>query len=147
MRVFLEHNVRVILFPPHMTHVLQPVDICWARQFKAKMADAWNRYLRKQGVEDAAYLELNEDKEKASENQRVRVRMLFSIYEAAQAVTVPSFTSQGFWQAGLLPWNAGRLMDSPYIKDGPAPGPLPHCPFEGPAPDPMQQPGELFDWT
>ena len=53
MRVFLEHNVRVILFPPHMTHVLQPVDICWAGQFKAKMGDAWNPYLRKQGVEDA----------------------------------------------------------------------------------------------
>ena len=34
----------------------------------------------------------------------------------------------------------------PYIKDGPAPGPLPHCPFEGPAPDPMLQLGELFGW-
>jgi hypothetical protein len=46
MQVFLEHNVRVILFSPHMTHVMQPVDICWARPFKSKTADAWSRTSR-----------------------------------------------------------------------------------------------------
>jgi hypothetical protein len=97
MRVFLEHNVRVILFPPHMTHVMQPEDICWARPFKSKTAEAWNRHLTKPGVAEASFAELKEDMRKASEKHRVRVRvrMLFSIYEAAPATTVASFACRG----------------------------------------------------
>jgi hypothetical protein len=30
MQGFREHNVRVILLPPHLTCVVQPVDVCWA---------------------------------------------------------------------------------------------------------------------
>jgi hypothetical protein len=40
MQVFREHNARGILYQSHLTHVLQPVDICWAEQFKAKGMEA-----------------------------------------------------------------------------------------------------------
>jgi hypothetical protein len=35
LEVFRAHNVLVITFPPHLTHVLQPVDATWARSFKS----------------------------------------------------------------------------------------------------------------
>jgi hypothetical protein len=37
LEIFRQHNVLVITFPPHPTHVLQPVDEAWARPFKAHM--------------------------------------------------------------------------------------------------------------
>jgi hypothetical protein len=130
---FPQHNVPVIPFPPHMTHVMQPVDTCWAWPFKSETADAWNRHLTNPGVVEAAFAELKEDMRKASEKHRVRVRVLFSVYEAAQATTVASFASQGFWHAGLVPRNVSRPMGSPYNAEGPLPGPFPRGPFDGPA--------------
>jgi hypothetical protein len=44
MHVFRQHNVMVVLFPPHLTHVMQPVDVSWAKPFKAKTAEAWRCY-------------------------------------------------------------------------------------------------------
>jgi hypothetical protein len=147
MRVFLEHTVRVILFPQHMTDVHQRGGIHWARQFKSKAADAGNRHVKKQRVEEAAFAELGRDVRKASETHRIRVRMLFSIYEAARAITVSSFACQGFWQAGLVAWDVGRPMLSPCIKAGGLPGPLQRCPFEGRIPGARGMLGRLFGWS
>jgi hypothetical protein len=40
MHAFRRHNVPVILLPPHLTHVPQPVDCCWAKQFKVETTEA-----------------------------------------------------------------------------------------------------------
>jgi hypothetical protein len=85
--------------------------------------------------------------EEASEKHSVRVRMLFSIYEAAQATTVAPFACQGFRHAGLVPWNVSRPMGSLYINWGALPRPLRRYPFDGPPADAARKLGELFTWT
>jgi hypothetical protein len=49
-------NVRMILYPPHLTRVLLPVDVYWAKQFKAKLK-AWQRLGKPCGAR-AAFQEL-----------------------------------------------------------------------------------------
>jgi hypothetical protein len=71
MHVFRRLNVRVILLPPHLTHVLRPVDCCWAKQFKAKTTEAWRRYSLKPVAEAAAFKELEENLGRAPEKHRV----------------------------------------------------------------------------
>jgi hypothetical protein len=106
MQVFREHNVRVIHYPPHLTHVLPPVDICWAKQFNAKLMEAW-QWLGKPCAAETAFPELGENILRASPTHHKRFRMVFSICEAAAAVTNLSSASQGFWHAGLAPWGPG----------------------------------------
>jgi hypothetical protein len=43
---FWPQNVMAVPFPPHLTQVSQPVDVAWARRFKAQFRDgfrAWSR--------------------------------------------------------------------------------------------------------
>ena len=147
MEIFRMHNVRVILLPPHLTHVLQPVDVCWAKQFKAAATAALRRYESKPVLLEAAFRELREDISRAPEKHKERVRIVYSIGEAFASVTVMSSAAQGFWHAGLSPWNAAIPLASPFITDGDAPGPLPVCPFEEEPADVAQRLAGLFDWV
>jgi hypothetical protein len=106
MRIFRAHLVRVILLPPHLTHVLQPVDVCWAKQFKAAMTKAFQRYGVNPAIEEAAFQELGENLQRAAGKHRLRVRMIYAICEASAAVTCLSSAAQGFAQSGLVPWCA-----------------------------------------
>jgi hypothetical protein len=116
------------------------------QQFKSKLVEAWQR-LGKLCAAQAAFRELGEDMLRASPTHRERVRMVFSICEAAVAVTNLSNASQGFWQAGLAPWGPARPLESPYIKEGEIPGELPVSPFEAEEGGPLVAlTGELFDW-
>jgi hypothetical protein len=46
MRVSAEHNVIGVLFPQHLTRVLQPVDLAWARRFKASPSGKFHQLTR-----------------------------------------------------------------------------------------------------
>jgi hypothetical protein len=48
LRVFAEHNVQVVLFPPHLTHVLQPVDLSWGGDVSRRSSPP--SYIRCQGT-------------------------------------------------------------------------------------------------
>ena len=50
LAIFREHNVRVITFPPHLTHILQPVDVAWARRFKSQFRDSFRNWRKDMGV-------------------------------------------------------------------------------------------------
>jgi hypothetical protein len=39
LETFREHNVRVVTLPPRLTHVMQPIDVSWARCSKAFLLD------------------------------------------------------------------------------------------------------------
>jgi hypothetical protein len=39
LALFRDHNVLVIAFPPHLAHVLQRVDVAWARRIKSQFRD------------------------------------------------------------------------------------------------------------
>ena len=38
LEVLLAQRVQLVTFPPHLTYVLQPVGVSWARTFKAEFA-------------------------------------------------------------------------------------------------------------
>jgi hypothetical protein len=97
MQVFRERNVRVILYPAHLAHVLLPVDGCGAKQFKAKLMEACQRP-GKRCAAQAAFQELGEDMQRASPTRRERVRMALSICVAALAVINLS------WDSGRRGW-------------------------------------------
>jgi hypothetical protein len=46
MDIFKAHNVKVITFPPHMTHIMQPIDVSWARSFKAWFTREFRKMMR-----------------------------------------------------------------------------------------------------
>ena len=88
MEIFRLHNVRVILLLPRMTHVLQPVDVCWAKQLKAATTVVLHRYESKPILLGAAFRELGEDVSRAPEKHMERVRFVYSIGEAFASLTV-----------------------------------------------------------
>jgi hypothetical protein len=49
LQFLAEKNINVLTLPPHLTHVLRPIDVCWARSFKA----AYRRFLKAYIKEDA----------------------------------------------------------------------------------------------
>jgi hypothetical protein len=38
VEIIRAQNVRVVTFPPHLMHILQPIDVLWARSFKGFFA-------------------------------------------------------------------------------------------------------------
>jgi hypothetical protein len=46
LREMAGRNIKVISFPPHMTHVLQPIDAACARAFKAALGPEMQRIER-----------------------------------------------------------------------------------------------------
>jgi hypothetical protein len=87
MRIPRARPVRVILLPPHLTRVLRPVDVCWAKQFKAATTKAFQHYGVKPAIEEAAFQELAEGLHRAAGKHRLRVRMIYAICEASGVVT------------------------------------------------------------
>jgi hypothetical protein len=94
MGIFAAHNVTVVLLPPHLTHVLQPVDLVWVRQFKPFLSAKFHRLTRHQRRLANAFAELGENMETAGEKHRARVGSV-SILEAHQAATIGSVTGLG----------------------------------------------------
>jgi hypothetical protein len=49
LQFLAEKHILVVTLPPHLTHVMQPIDVCWARSFKT----AYRRFLKAYIKEDA----------------------------------------------------------------------------------------------
>jgi hypothetical protein len=72
MHVFQEHNACVILsLPTSDSCVLQSVDVCWANDVKAKLAEDLNAYLRKPEIEEAVFRELRDGMLRSPDRLRV----------------------------------------------------------------------------
>ena len=98
LEVFRRHNVRVVLLPPHLTHVLQPADIGWAsksKQFRAANSSALHRYGSKPAIERGAFQSLGESLERSPGKHRELVPVVLSICEGFAAVTSLSSSSRG----------------------------------------------------
>jgi hypothetical protein len=111
-------HIRVVTLPPHLTHIMQPMDVCWARAFKTE----YGRYLRTWVVPDAldrAYWQLPPaaaiSRRTAARDSRVCIA--FASVDAARAATSTFNASHGFSAAGLVPFNVGKPLASQYVRD------------------------------
>ena len=136
LEIFQEHGVLVITFPPHLTHVLQPVDVSWARRFKSLFV----QFFRSWGKEDLQpFLRslLNPTRELSAVMLK-RGQIVAAACEAAQGATQMSLCMRAFLTTGLADHEGGfgpeRPLSSDYVRLSdedperdrpPAPGRLP----------------------
>jgi hypothetical protein len=89
-------DVAVVLFPTHLTHVLQPVGLVWVRRFKSVLSARFGQMSRDPRLLANAFAELMENVVTAAEKHGTRVGIVYSILEANQVATIGSVTGPGF---------------------------------------------------
>jgi hypothetical protein len=50
-RMFAKHNIICITMVPHCTHIIQPIDVCFAKWFKAEFSDLYRKLIEAGEVE------------------------------------------------------------------------------------------------
>jgi hypothetical protein len=105
--VFRANHVRVITLPPHCTHLLQPVDVVWAKPFK----DRFSTLVRSQADQDLARLFgiLNCGDAPASAAMKERVTFVMCALDAYQHTTTCFTCLKAFRVSGLHPLSPARL--------------------------------------
>jgi hypothetical protein len=105
LNIFQENNVKVISFPPHVTHILQPVDVSCARAFKSEL---WK---------ETKYFEKNMDKfvtVRHSQAERRRVQLVLATLSSLGACNF-RVCSNGFRRAGIYPFDQAGPLASDYV--------------------------------
>jgi hypothetical protein len=118
LQLLASNHIHVVTFPPHLTHILRPVDACWARVF-----ETWyGRYIRKWLEEDAlaqAYAQLPPDARRARRTKASdsRVCIAFAAADAARVATTTFNASQPFPVASLVHFRVEKASASQYVRD------------------------------
>jgi hypothetical protein len=115
LETFRAHNVHVVTFPPHLTHVLQPIDVSWARAFKTFLRD-WLRINQKLDRRADQFRALGSPLEGASQAQQTKARLVFSVIDAAQPATTMGLSMAAFRVCGICPYSAAPVLASRYIR-------------------------------
>ena len=111
LRIFQQHNVMVITFPPHLTHVLQPVDVAWARRFKSQFRDSlrsWSGH----HLTSSFRLTLKLDGDLSQAMYR-RAEIVGAAIDAAHSATTRSVCVAAFAVAGLVNGDGDFSPDHP----------------------------------
>jgi hypothetical protein len=106
LELLANNNVKVLSFPPHVTHILQPIDVGCVRAFKVclwKSMKYFAKHLER-------FLVLN------SEAARHRARLVLSAMSAVNACDF-RVCSNSFWKSGLFPFSSIQPLSSPYVLD------------------------------
>jgi hypothetical protein len=106
----------VVTFPPPLTHILQPVDVCWARVFKTW----YGRYIRKR-LEDALAQACAQLPPAARRGRRTKARdsrvcIAFAVADSARVATTFN-ANHAFSVPGLVPFRAEKGLASQYVRD------------------------------
>jgi hypothetical protein len=120
LRALAGHNGTVVVFPPHLTRVLQPADVPWVRRFKTFLTPKLHQLVRDPRLLAHTFAELKENMERAAEKHPAGVGIVCSIMEANQVATVGSGTGLGFVCCGLAPWDVNQPLKSHHLWEGPA---------------------------
>jgi hypothetical protein len=102
--LFANNNVKVISFPPHLTHVLQPVDVGCVRPFKValcKNAKYFDKHLETFFHTDSAAA-------------RQRALLVLSTISSLNACDF-RVCSNAFRKAGLCPFSSTEPLNTPYV--------------------------------
>jgi hypothetical protein len=98
------NNVKVISFPPHVTHILQPVDVSCTRALKAEL---WK---------NVKYFEKNVEKfiVTTSQSERRRAGLILAAISSVAACNF-RICSNGFRKAGIYPFDSREPLVSVYV--------------------------------
>jgi hypothetical protein len=107
-----EHNVKVITFPTHMTHVLQPIDVAMVRPFKARLKLSHRRFT-KDPSSCVLYPSLDVTKMRDK-----RIILVHAVIDALAACSL-GVAAAGFRATGLFPINVNKPLSSPYVRVAP----------------------------
>jgi hypothetical protein len=110
------HSIAVSL-PPHLTHVMQPIDVCRARSFKASYRHFLKAYT-KEDVLVRSYSLLGRAAQTGARSTAgdSRVSIAFAIVDAAKTATVTFIASHCFSVTGLFPFDARKPLGSKYVR-------------------------------
>jgi hypothetical protein len=111
LQLLAANHIHVVTLPPHLTHHMQPIDVCWARAFKT----AYGRWLRKWlqlGALERAYAQLPPaaSRGQGTAARDSRVCIAFDASDAAKGAPSTFNASHAFAVAGLVPFNVERPL-------------------------------------
>jgi hypothetical protein len=105
LHVLSEHNCKVLSFPPHLTHVLQPIDVSCAKAFKGRIVT--NMEQLKAHPE---HLPATSTTEESRYRAIVVLAALSSLGECSLYVCM-----EGYARCGLYPWSAEKALQSQFV--------------------------------
>jgi hypothetical protein len=111
-------HIHVVTLPPHLTHIMRPVDVFWAWAFETE----YGRHLRKwvePAALDRAYWQLPDAAaiRGRTPTRDSRVCIAFASVDAARGATSTFNARHAFCAAGLVPFNASKPLASQYVRD------------------------------
>jgi hypothetical protein len=111
-------HIHVVSLPPHLTHIMQPVDVCWAQGFKTEYGRYLKKWLNPTALE-RAYWQLPDAVaiRRRTATRDSRVCIAFASVDAARGATSTFNASHAFCAAGLVPFNANKPLASQYVRD------------------------------
>jgi hypothetical protein len=124
LQIFAMHNCKVISFPPHMTHVMQPIDVACARAFKAALGKSIDHFRN-----HPEQLPMAKD----SDASRTRTVLVIAALSALGNCTV-EVCLNGYERCGIWPWSLEKVLSSPYVHES-------HMDFE--VMEKMKKPGKF----
>ena len=90
-----EHKVRPFYFPPHATHLLQPLDLSFFSPLKVR------------------YRRIINDLSELDDAAPVKKKRFISAYKLAREMTIQRQCVLGGWRAsGICPWNPQKALNS-----------------------------------
>ena len=101
LAVFQQHNVLVITFPPHLTHVLQPVDVAWARRFKSQFRESLRSWSKDRSTAQLL-MQMGKARTEMSQTMIRRAQVVASAVDAAHSATTRIICTTAFAIAGLV---------------------------------------------
>jgi hypothetical protein len=112
-----EKHIIVATLPPHLTHVMQPIDACWARSFKTAYRQFLKAYIREDALVRAYSLLGPTARTGARSKARdSRVSIAFAVVDTATMATVTFLTSHAFSATVLFPVDVRRPPGSKYVR-------------------------------
>jgi hypothetical protein len=107
LETLASHNIKVISFPPHMTHILQPIDVSCARAYKS--------VLGKKMAEFEKHPHQLPHAAATSQASHKRAVLLMGSLAALQHCDM-SICLNGFEECGLYPFSKDRVLASRYVS-------------------------------
>ena len=118
LRLLAANHIHVVTLPPHLTHIMQPVDVCWARSFKTAYGRCLRTWVKESSLEMAyAQLPPAARRGRRSAARDSRVSIAFAAADAARVATTTFNASHAFSAAGLVPFRPEKALSSQYVRN------------------------------
>jgi len=105
MSMFKANNIEVVIFPPHMTHLIQPYDRVIARPFKQALQQFANKILNEYGDDASSWTKVR------------RLAQVTALIDAHRVATTTINCRKAFEVCGLYPRNPQKILKAKGVKN------------------------------